>query len=154
MCNYLLYASFVCRFKTQQMKTVITYLSLIILTSPLSGELSDVNNISKPIDISILKGYWKIDLSPEDKNDDNFAKMIISSVGKNSIEGFFYRDGVKIKEGRITISQGIIYAALISGDKSGTYNTSFYYKNDVLYGTTHSLKKDFLAVWEGVKITK
>ena len=34
---------------------------------------------------------------------------------------------------------------------SGDYNTSFYLKNGKLYGSTHSLKKDFLAVWEAVK---
>lgn len=80
--------------------------------------------------------------------------MIISSVDKNSIEGIFYRDGVKIREGRIAISQGIIHAALISSDQSGTYNTSFHFNEGILYGTTHSLGKDFLAVWEAIKLSE
>ena len=40
------------------------------------------------------------------------------------------------------------------GDNSGIYNTSFYYKNVLLYGTTHSIDKDFLAVWIATKETK
>lgn len=137
------------------MKITILYLALFALINSFSGQLpTEKNSNLKLIDLSVLIGHWKIDLSPDDNNDNNFAKMIISSIDENSIEGIFYRDGVKIREGRITISRGIIHVALISGDKSGTYNTSFYYRDNVLYGTTHSLKKDFLAVWEGIKITK
>ena len=103
------------------------------------------------LDLDVLKGNWKIDLSPENKTDANFAKMIISSVGKNSIKGYFYRDGVNIEEARINTQLGVIYGALVSSDNSGSYNTSFYYKNDQLYGTTHSVEKDFLAVWIATK---
>ena len=99
----------------------------------------------------VLLGKWKIDMSPEDPSDSNFAMMVISSVGKNSIEGTFYREGVKIREGRLQVSGGIIYGALVSGDNSGTYNTSFHHKEGVLYGTTHSIDKDFLAVWKATK---
>ena len=104
--------------------------------------------------LDVLRGTWQIDLSPEDKNDDNFAKMLISSVGKNTVEGTFYRDGVKIREGRLRVSGGTIYVALVSGDNSGIYNTSFRLEEDVLYGTTHSIDKDFLAVWEAKKLSK
>ena len=129
----------------------------IAFVFPIILLICSINIIGKQTiqtDLNVLVGEWKIDMSPEDVSDNNFAQMIITSIGKNSIEGFFYRDGVKIKEGRITISKGIIYAALQSSDKSGTYNTSFYHKDGVLYGTTHSLTRDFLAVWEAIKITK
>lgn len=101
--------------------------------------------------LNALLGKWKIDMSPYDKTDNNFAIMIIDKVSKNSIEGTFYRKGVRIREGRINTLNNHIYGALISGDNSGDYNTSFYLKNGKLYGSTHSLKKDFLAVWEAVK---
>ena len=55
-------------------------------------------------------------------------------------------NGVKIKEGRISTSEGVIYAALISSDNSGTYNTSFYFKDDMLYGSTHSLDRIFSSM--------
>lgn len=103
------------------------------------------------LDLTVLVGKWKLDMSPQDKTDENFALMDITRIEGNTFKGEFYREGVKIKEGRITNAQGIIYAALISGDNSGTYNTSFHFKDGVLHGTTHSLDKDFLAVWKATK---
>lgn len=105
-------------------------------------------------DLNVLVGKWKLDMSPEDKTDSNFAMINITRIEDNSFKGEFYREGVKIKEGRITTSEGTIYAALISGDNSGAYNTSFHFKDGVLYGTTHSIGKDFLAVWNAIKINK
>ena len=109
---------------------------------------------STDLDVNVILGKWKLDMSPEDKTDSNFAMLNIISIEGNSFKGEFYREGVKIEEGRITTSEGIIYAALISGDNSGTYNTSFYFKDDMLYGSTHSLGKDFLAVWNAIKINQ
>ena len=109
---------------------------------------------STDLDVNVILGKWKLDMSPEDKTDSNFAMLNITSIEGNSFKGEFYREGVKIEEGRITTSEGIIYAALISGDNSGTYNTSFYFKDDMLYGSTHSLGKDFLAVWNAIKINQ
>lgn len=103
------------------------------------------------IDINVLKGSWKIDMSPEDKNDANFANMEISEVSGKGFKGYFYRDGVKIRSGRINTQLGIIYGALISGDDTGEYNTAFYYRDGLLYGTTHSVNRDFLAVWIATK---
>lgn len=102
-------------------------------------------------DLEELKGIWKLDMSPEDKTDANFAEMTISSIDKNSIQGYFYRDGVKIQEGIISTQLGIVHGALVSGDDSGNYNTSFYYKNGFLYGTTHAIGRNFLAVWVATK---
>ena len=103
-------------------------------------------------DINVLIGNWKLDMSPSNKSDNNFASMEITKVTNNSIDGFFYREGVEIKEGRINTQTGTIYAALVSGDNSGEYNSTFYYKDGHLFGTTHSLSKDFLSVWTAIKL--
>jgi len=103
------------------------------------------------IDVSVLKGNWKIDMSPEDKTDANFANMKISEVSNTGFEGYFYKDGFEIRSGRINTQLGIIYGALISGDGTGEYNTAFYYRDGLLYGTTHSVNRDFLAVWIATK---
>lgn len=91
-------------------------------------------------------------MSPENTSDENFAMMEITKATNNSLEGFFYREGVEIQEGRINTQTGIIYAALISGDNSGQYNTAFYYQDGILFGTTHSISRDFLAVWTATKL--
>lgn len=129
-----------------------TFLLFPLFSNPSSNFTQNSGFATDSIaDVALLKGNWKLDLSPQDKTDANFAKMVISNVDNSSFEGFFYRDGVKIREGRINTQLGIIYGALISGDNSGTYNTTFYYKNGILHGTTHSLDKDFLAVWTATK---
>ncbi|MBC8753365.1 hypothetical protein H2O64_01700 [Kordia sp. YSTF-M3] len=131
---------------------ILFFASTLALCILLNFTQTDENLLNEStVDISLLKGTWKIDLSPEDTTDANFAKMVITEVGKNSLNGYFYRDGVKIREGRINTQRGIIYAALVSGDNSGTYHTSFFYKEGLLYGSTHSIDKDFLAVWIGTK---
>lgn len=114
--------------------------------------INNVNAQSKStIDLSVLEGSWKIDMSPEDKTDANFANMKISEVSNSGFEGYFYKDGFDIRSGRINTQLGIIYGALISGDGTGEYNTAFYYKDGLLYGTTHSVNRDFLAVWIATK---
>jgi len=103
-------------------------------------------------DTQTLVGVWKLDMSPDDPLDDNFAMMNITKVDGNSFEGEFYREGVKITNASINAQTGIVYGALVSGDGSGKYNSTFYLKNGRLYGTTHALERDFLAVWTADKI--
>ena len=103
------------------------------------------------LDLKVLKGTWKLDLTPENKEDTNYAVMKIDRIENNLVEGEFYREGVAIQEGRTNTQSGRIYVALISGDNSGIYNSAFYYENGKIYGTTHSINRDFLAVWEGEK---
>jgi len=103
-------------------------------------------------DTQTLVGVWKLDMSPNDQSDDNFAMMNITKINGNSFEGEFYRKGVKITNANINTQTGIVYGALVSGDGSGKYNSAFYLKNGMLYGTTHALKRDFLAVWTAKKI--
>ena len=82
--------------------------------------------VSNSQDLNVLLGNWKLDMTPQDKTDDNFASMNISKIEDNSFQGYFYRKGVKIREAQINTQTDILYAALISGDNSGTYNSTFY----------------------------
>lgn len=93
----------------------------------------------------VLIGKWKLDMSPHKSDDNNFAMMEIKSVKDGKMSGIFYREGVKLKNGNINTLTGKIYGAL-SGENSGSYNTSFYYEDGKLYGTTHAVDRDFLAV--------
>tara|TARA_Y200000002_G_C22087746_1_gene417286 strand:- start:18 stop:353 length:336 start_codon:yes stop_codon:yes gene_type:complete len=106
---------------------------------------------STNVDLNVLIGKWKLDMSPQDKTDSNFAMMNITKIEDSTFEGEFYREGVKIKNAQINTQLGVIYCALVSGDNSGIYNTTFYYKNGMLQGTTHSIDKKFLAVWTATK---
>lgn len=91
-------------------------------------------------------------MTPNNTDDNNFAKMTIRKIDNNRVNGEFYRDGVDIKSGRINTQAGKIHVALVSSDNSGSYNSSFYLKNGMLYGTTHAIERDFLAVWTATKI--
>ena len=107
---------------------------------------------SESTDLSVLEGTWKLDMSPQNEKDSNFAKMKITKASIDGLEGEFYRDGVPMQMGKVNTQLGIIYAALVSGDNSGTYNTTFYYKYGRLYGTTHAIDKDFLSVWIATRV--
>ncbi len=126
-----------------------TVLSLFIFSLFMTSAFSQEN---EKVDPNVLLGEWKLDMSPDDENDTNFAMMRITNVENKKIQGMFYREGVKIKNGQINTQLGIIYAALTSGDNSGEYNTSFYFKNGKLYGTTHALDRNFLSVWIAEKV--
>ncbi len=103
------------------------------------------------VDPEVLVGSWILDMSPQDPDDSNYAKMVINSVKDGEMKGTFYRDGVKMKNGNINTQTGVIYGALVSGDNSGSYNSTFYFKDNKLYGTTHAIDRDFLSVWTAVK---
>ncbi len=128
------------------MKTMYVVLISVFLSVP---QLSKAQ--STEIDLTVLVGKWKLDMSPQDQTDSNFAMMEISEVEGNSFTGVFYREGVEIKDAQINTQLGVIYGALISGDNSGDYNSSFYLKDDILHGTTHAVNRDFLAVWTAKK---
>ncbi|MBQ0734383.1 hypothetical protein [Aquimarina celericrescens] len=127
-------------------KTVILCITILFFQTA-SAQVTD-------IELQELKGEWKLDMSPQDTTDKNFAVMRINEIDRSSVKGTFYREGVKIKEGRVNIQLGIIYVALVSGDNSGIYNTAFYYKDDKLYGTTHAVDRGFLSVWIAQKQPK
>jgi len=112
---------------------------------------SDIQKQSETLDSNVLVGNWKLDMSPQDKTDSNFAMMKITKIAGNSFEGEFYREGVKIRNAQINTQLGVIYGALISGDNSGEYNTTFYLKNGMLHGSTHAVSRNFLSVWTATK---
>jgi len=128
------------------MKTL--YVLAICLISLMSN---DINQKPDKLDLDVLVGNWKLDMSPQDKTDNNFAMMKITNIVDNSFEGEFYREGVKIRNAQINTQLDIIYGALISGDGTGTYNTTFYYKDGILHGTTHAVNRNFLSVWTASK---
>jgi hypothetical protein len=99
-----------------------------------------------------LIGIWKLDFTPNKSQDNNFAKMTITKIDKNQVFGEFYRDGVEIVSGHMNTQLDHIHVALVSSDNSGNYNSSFYLKDGILYGTTHAIERDFLAVWTATKI--
>lgn len=105
----------------------------------------------KAPDSKILIGKWILDMTPENKTDNNFAMMEITTVSGKTMKGTFYREGVELKSGRLNTQTGTIYGALVSYDNSGEYNTSFYYKDGKLYGTTHAIERNFLSVWTATK---
>lgn len=128
------------------MKTMYLVLVSVVLAIP---QLSKAQ--STEMDLTVLVGTWKLDMSPQDQTDANFAMMEILEVGDNSFKGDFYREGVEIKDAQLNTQLGILYGALISGDNSGDYNSSFYLKDGILHGTTHAVNRSFLAVWTATK---
>ena len=112
---------------------------------------SNLQKESEQLDLNVLVGHWKLDMSPHDKTDANFAIMNISKIVDQSFKGEFYRDGVAIRNAQINTQLGIIYGALISGDGTGDYHTTFYLKDGVLHGTTHAVARNFLSVWTATK---
>ncbi len=121
---------------------ILKFLILLLFAS----QILNAQN-SNSINPDVLIGEWILDMSPYDKTDNNFAQMKITRVTDMSIEGTFYREGVTMKNGQINTQSNLIYAALVSGDDSGSYNTSFFYQDGILYGSTHAIERGFLAVW-------
>ena len=122
---------------------------LFMCLTPLTS--TSIHQKTDPIDLNVLVGHWQLDMSPQDTTDANFAMMHITKIVDHSFEGEFYREGVKIRNAQINTQLGIIYGSLISGDGTGTYNTTFYYQEGVLHGTTHAVDRNFLSVWTAVK---
>jgi hypothetical protein len=129
--------------KLNAVKTIV-FLSFLTISFSVQSQISND-------DLQQLVGTWKLDMSPQDKTDNNFAMMSITKITEGSVEGEFYRTSVQIQDGKVNTQSGIIYVALISGDNSGTYNSSFYYEDGVLYGSTHAVERGFLAVWTATK---
>lgn len=132
--------------KPIKMKIIYVLVFSLLLSIPFNAIVQ-----STDIDLNVLVGKWKIDLSPEDKTDSNFAMMNITKIEGETFKGEFYRKGVKIRNAQINTQLNVIYGALVSGDNSGIYNTTFYFKDGMLHGTTHSVDKNFLAVWTATK---
>ncbi|MCB1183654.1 hypothetical protein KDM41_09470 [bacterium] len=96
-------------------------------------------------DPSVLVGTWQVDLRPTPDAEPYFQTFVVTAAGADTLAGSFY--GTEIGEGRINTDWGALHLAFVTGDGSGAYNTSAVLDGDVLRGTTHSLGRDFLAVW-------
>ena len=127
-------------------KNVVLFVFFVMTTLLVSAQNSTETSPE------VLLGEWKLDMSPQNKTDNNFAMMRITGVENAKLEGTFYREGVKLKNGQINTQTETLYGALTSGDNSGSYNTSFYLKDGKLYGTTHAIDRGFLAVWIAEKV--
>ena len=77
------------------MKTI--YVLLISLTLSIPNATAQ----STDVDLNVLIGKWKLDMSPQDKTDSNFAMMEITKVEGNTFKGVFYREGVEIRDAQI-----------------------------------------------------
>ncbi|MDC6387968.1 hypothetical protein PP182_04715 [Maribacter sp. PR1] len=96
------------------MKIINVLLFSLLLSIP-----SNMRAQSTDIDLNVLVGKWKLDMSPQDKTDSNFAMMNITKIEGNTLKGEFYREGVKIRNAQINTQLEVIYGALVSGDNSG-----------------------------------
>lgn len=133
--------------KTIKMKTIISFAFIILMATPNVNSEKEYSELNP----EALLGLWKLDMTPQNPDDDNFAMMEIVKIKDFEFEGTFYRKGVKIQNGQLNTSTDKIYGALVSGDNSGSYNTSFYLEDGKLYGSTHAIERDFLAVWVATK---
>jgi hypothetical protein len=131
--------------KTKNMKSVILGTLFLLCIGSLHAQST---NSFSPND---FVGEWQLDMTPNDSTDSNFALMRIEKVDDKGFYGVFYREGVAIEEGRINTQTAHPYGALVSRDNSGSYNTSFYFKEGKLFGSTHAIDRDFLAVWTATK---
>ncbi|MDT0593911.1 hypothetical protein [Glaciecola petra] len=122
---------------------------VIFLT--ISGVANSANTSPSIDNHAQLIGTWVLDMTPNNPNDNNFAKMTIDKIEKGKVYGEFYRDGVKMQYGVINKVTKRITVALVSSDNSGKYNSSFYLENGMLYGTTHAIERGFLAIWTATK---
>lgn len=125
--------------------TLLVFTCLFLGFHTLMGQTTDASIAAT------LIGTWKLDMTPTDPDDDYFEYMEIKKIKDGAVTGWFYRSEVKMKNGRIDTTTGTAYIALVSGDKSGAYNTTAKLVNGRLEGTTHSLKRNFISVWTGVK---
>ncbi|MEM6632736.1 MAG: hypothetical protein AAF694_23900 [Bacteroidota bacterium] len=133
------------------MKVVNTIILLMLFTSYAAFQALSQNPSHAQADPEVLIGTWKLDMTPQNSSDENWAMMRVKKVSDKGFQGTFYREGVKIREGKLNTQTGTLYGALISGDNSGEYNSTFYYKEGKLYGSTHAVDREFLSVWTATK---
>ncbi|MEM8891239.1 MAG: hypothetical protein AAGD28_24890 [Bacteroidota bacterium] len=127
------------------MKKLLLSLSFLLAFQYSSAQDQQVKDPLKQ-----LEGTWKLDLSPENPDDDNFTELVIKEISPLGVKGSFYYS--KVREGRVNLNFDAVYFAFVTDDGSGDYNTTAIFKEGKLMGTTHSLGRDFLSVWTGEKV--
>lgn len=107
--------------------------------------------IAQELDAQQLVGEWKVDLRPSPDAEAYFQKLVIAKVEDQSIEGTFYYDS-EIIHSALNLEWGAITMAFVTQDNSGYYNSSARLIDGKLSGTTHSIGRDFVAVWTAEKV--
>ena len=102
-------------------------------------------------DPSILIGEWQVDLRPKPGAEPYFQKLVVSAVNDSTFTGTFYYDS-EIQEARYNTDWGVLTIAFVTADGSGPYNTTARLEGDELKGTTHSIGRDFVALWTARKV--
>lgn len=121
---------------------------------PFSFEYDAYMSRTAPVSTSTayddVTGVWKVDLRPTPDAAPYFEYLKITKVEGNRVFGTFYNS--PIQYGNINDDWGTVVVAFITQDAGGnTYNTAFELDGNTLKGTTHSLGRDFLAVWTATK---
>ena len=117
------------------------FLSLLIIF----GLSSQISADGAGPDARALIGTWKVDLRPTPDADAYYQEFVVHSIDGSTFTGMFY--GTEIRHGRINTDWDGVHFAFVTNDGSGDYNTSGILKDGKLSGTTHSLGREFLAVW-------
>lgn len=97
-----------------------------------------------------LIGTWKVDLRPTPDAEPYYQEFVVTSVEGRTFEGRFYNTA--IANGRINEDWGAIRFAFTTSDGSGPYNTAGLLAGETMTGTTHSLGREFLAVWTAERV--
>ena len=107
-----------------------------------------------PADPSRLVGTWRVDLRPKPGAPDYYQEFVVRSVADKVPVGTFY--GSELKDARINADWGTVHFAFTTSDarERGTYNTAGRLVGDHLEGTTHSLGRNFLAVWTATRVAE
>ncbi|MEZ5063774.1 MAG: hypothetical protein R3B81_03520 [bacterium] len=108
-----------------------------------AGEPSYAAETPSPGD---LVGTWRVDLRPTPDADEYWQEFVVRSVDGHTFEGTFY--GTELRDGRLNTDWGAVYFAFVTEDGSGEYHTSGVLKDGRILGTTHSIGREFLAVWK------
>ncbi len=96
-----------------------------------------------------LIGTWRVDLRPTPDAEPYYQDFVVTGVEDGALTGSFY--GSDIEEARLNTDWGPVHFAFITRDGSGVYHTTGVLRDGALTGTTHSLGRDFLAVWRATK---
>ncbi len=96
-------------------------------------------------DPEALLGAWSVDLRPTPEAEAYLQPMVVESVDGNRITGRFY--GTEMESGRLNLDWRAVRFSFVTRDGSGAYYTTGVLRDGRLQGTTHSIGRDFLAVW-------
>ena len=102
-------------------------------------------------DASKLVGTWRVDLRPKPGDPPYYQELVVKSVDGTKLVGTFYNS--ELQDGRLNLDWGTVHFAFTTNDarERGIYNTAGRLVGDRLEGTTHSIGREFLAVWTAVR---